>query len=146
MIIKDRLIEVDIAEALAIAGRGEKVCCVGEGTGLMDIADALEGLTFFAPESALVPPDTLKVELDPVEVEKFITDNALRPSAPVMAHFDTPEERTRAIIDSVERYDEEHSDPPVTRQNTEDAAEGAAKEAPEPVPFAGAPSGGALKE
>lgn len=153
MIIKDRLIEVDVTEALAIAGKGEKVRCVGEGTGLMDIADALEGLTFFAPESALVPPDTLKVELDPVEVEKFITDNALRPSTPVMAHFDTPEARTRAIIDSVERYDEEHGDPPTARQDTEEApkAEALAKEysgeeAPAPVPFAGAPSGGALKK
>ena len=146
MIIKDRLIEVDVTEALAIAGKGEKVRCVGDGTGLMDIADALEGLTFFAPESALARPDTLKVELDPVEVEKFITDNALRPSTPVTVRFDTPENRTRAIIDSVERYDEEHGDPPVTRQNTEDAAEGTAKEAPEPVPFAGAPSGGALKK
>ena len=158
MIIKDRLIEVDIAEALAIAGKGEKVRCVGDGTGLMTIADALEGLTFFAPESALVPPDTLKVELDPVEVEKFITDNALRPSTPVTVQFDTPENRTRAIIDSVERYDEEHGDPPTTRQ---DAAEDAAKdeapkaapkaealakeysgEVPGFVPFAGAPSGG----
>ena len=63
MIIKDRLIEVDIVEALAIAGKGEKVRCVGEGTGLMTIADALEGLTFFAPESALTE------ELKPIKIE-----------------------------------------------------------------------------
>ena len=157
MIIKDRLIEVDIVEALAIAGKGEKVRCVGEGTGLMDIADALEGLTFFAPESALARPDTLKVELDPVEVEKFITDNALRPSTPVTVRFDTPENRTRAIIDSVERYDEEHGDPPTTRQDAEDVKNEAPKQEPPKkaeapkevpgfVPFEGAPSGGALKK
>jgi hypothetical protein len=147
VIIKDRLIEVDIAEALAIAGKGEKVRCVGDGTGLMTIMDALEGLTFFAPESALAEPDALKAELDPVEVEKFEKEIAKLGSAtlsPGPAHFDTPEDRTRAIIGSVERYDEKHGDPPVTKQ---DAAEDAPKqEASEFIPFAGALSGGALKK
>ena len=143
MIIKDRLIEVDVTEALAIAGKGEKVRCVGEGTGLMTIADALDGLTFFAPESALVPPDTLKVELDPVEVEKFITDNALRPSTPVTVQFDTPENRTRAIIDSVERYDEEHGDPPTTRQE-EPEQETPEQETPRAEPPKAAPKAEAL--
>ena len=163
MIIKDRLIEVDIAEALAIAGKGEKVRCVGEGTGLMDIADALEGLTFFAPEFALTEkPEPIKIEASKDEIAK------LGKSAPVMAHFDTPESRTRAIIDSVERYDEEHGDPPTTRQEEPEQetpeqetpraeppkaapkAEALAKEysgeVPGFVPFASAPSRGALKK
>ena len=144
MLIKDRLIEVDIAEALAIAGKGEKVRCVGEDTGLMTIADALEGLTFFAPEFALTEkPEPIKLEASKDEIAK------LAKSAPIAMRYDTPEARTRAIIGSVERYDEEHGDPPITRQDTEDtedAAEDTAKEAPEPVPFAGAPSGGALKK
>lgn len=145
MIIKDRLIEVDIAEALAIAGKGEKVRCVGEDTGLMDIADALEGLTFFAPESALTEkPEPVKIEASEDEIAKLAKSDFV----PVMAHFDTPEARTRAIVDSVERYDEEHGDPPTARQDTEEApkAEVLAKEysgeVPAPVPFAGAPSGG----
>jgi hypothetical protein len=164
VIIKDRLIEVDITEALAIAGKGEKVRCVGDGTGLMTIMDALEGLTFFAPESALAEPDALKAELDPVEVEKLEKEIAKPGSAmlsPGPAHFDTPEARTRAIVDSVERYDEEHGDPPTTRQDTEDTEDvkneapkqeppkkaEAPKEMPAPVPFASAPSGGgALKK
>ena len=144
MIIKDRLIEVDVAEALAIAGKGEKVRCVGEGTGLMTIADALEGLTFFAPESALAEkPEPIKIEASKNEIAKL----AKSAFVPVMAHFDTPEARTRAIIDSVERYDEEHGDPPTTRQDAEDAKDETPKqEEPEPVPFEGAPSGGALKK
>ena len=149
MIIKDRLIEVDIVEALAIAGKGKKVRCVGDDTGLITIADALEGLTFFAPESALTEkPEPIKIEASKDEIAKLENEIAkLGKSAPVMAHFDTPEARTRAIVGSVERYDEEHGDPPVTRQNTEDAAEGTAKEAPEPVPFCGSPvGGGALKK
>jgi hypothetical protein len=174
VIIKDRLIEVDIAEALAIAGKGEKVRCVGDGTGLMTIMDALEGLTFFAPESALAEnPEPIKLEVSKDEIaklaksafvpggvvrydtpesiklgiEKFEKEIAKLGSAmlsPGPAHFDTPEARTRAIVDSVERYDEEHGDPPVTKQ---DAAEDAPKqEASESIPFAGAPSGGALKK
>lgn len=165
MIIKDRLIEVDIAEALAIAGKGEKVRCVGNSTGLMTIADALEGLTFFAPESALTEkPEPIKLEASKDEIAKlaksaFVPGGVVRYDTPESiklgiekfekeltklgsatllpepAHFDTPENRTRAIIDSVERYDEEHGDPPVTKQ-----------EEPEPVPFASAPSGGALKK
>lgn len=132
MIIKDRLIEVDVTEALAIAGRGEKVRCVGEGTGLMTIADALKGLTFFAPESTLTEkPEPIKLEAAKDEIAKLAKSDF----APVMAHFDTPEARTRAIVDSVERYDKEHGDPPVTKQ-----------EEPEPVPFAEAPTGGALKK
>ena len=130
MIIKDRLIEVDIAEALALAGIGEMVRCVGEGTGLIDLEDALEGLTFFVLEGKLAArekPEPIKMCMTPPRAA---------------ASYNTPENRTRAIIDSVERYDEEHGDPPVTRQNTEDAAEGTAKEAPEPVPFAEAPTGG----
>ena len=126
MIIKDRLIEVDITEALAIAGKGEKVRCVGEGTGLMNITDALEGLTFFAPEFALAEkPEPVRLEASKEEIAK------LAKSAPIAMRYDTPEARTRAIIDSVERYDEEHGDPPTTKQ-----------EAPAPVPFAEAPTGG----
>ena len=167
MIIKDRLIEVDLEEALTIAGKGEKVRCVGEGTGLMDIAGALEGLTFFAPESALTEkPEPIKLEVSKDEIAK------LAKSAPIAMRYDTPEARTRAIIGSVERYDEEHGDPPITRQDTEDApkqkapkaevpkkaeapkaeakAEALAKEysgeVPGFVPFASAPSGGALKK
>lgn len=118
MIIKDRLIEVDITEALAIAGKGEKVRCVGEDTGLMDIADALEGLTFFAPESALAEkPEPIKLEVSKDEIAK-LGKSAFVPGGVV--RYDTPEARTRAILSSVERYDEEHGDPPVTRQ---DAAE-----------------------
>lgn len=133
MIIKDRLIEVDVTEALAIAGKGEKVRCVGDGTGLMTIADALEGLTFFAPESALTEkPEPIRIEASKDEIAK-LAKSAFMPGGP--AHFDTPEARTRAIVDSVERYDEEHGDPPVTKQ-----------EEPEPVPFAGAPSGGGVEE
>lgn len=161
MIIKDRLIEVDITEALAIAGKGEKVCCVGEGTGLMDIADALEGLTFFAPESALAEkPEPIRIEASKDEIVKLAKSDF----APVMAHFDTPEARTRAIVGSVERYDEEHGDPPTTRQEEPEQetpeqetpraeppkaapkAEALAKEysgeVPGFVPFAEAPSGG----
>ena len=165
MIIKDRLIEVDIAEALALAGRGEKVRCVGEGTGLMTITDALEGFTFFAPESALTEnPEPIKIEASKDEIAKLVKPA----SVPVMAHFDTPEARTRAIIDSVERYDEEHGDPPTTRQEEPEQetpeqeapraeppkaapkAEALAKEysgeVPGFVPFASAPSRGALKK
>ena len=128
MIIKDRLIEVDITEALAIAGKGETVRCVGDSTGLMTIADALEGLTFFAPESALTEPEPVRIEASKDEIAK-LAKSAFMPGGP--AHFDTPEARTRAIIDSVERYDEEHGDPTTTKQ-----------EAPAPVPFAEAPTGG----
>ena len=158
MIIKDRLIQVDIAEALVIAGKGEEVRCVGEGTGLMDIAGALEGLTFFAPESALAEkPEPIRIEASKDEIAKLENEIAkLGKSAPVMAHFDTPEARTRAILGSVERYDEEHGDPPVTRQDTEDAKDEAPKqeppkqeppkEEPAPVPFASAPSEGGVEE
>lgn len=166
MIIKDRLIEVDIAEALAIAGKGEKVRCVGEDTGLMDIADALEGLTFFAPEFALTEkPEPIKLEASKDEIAK-LAKSAFMPGGP--AHFDTPEARTRAIVDSVERYDEEHGDPTTTRQEEPEQetpeqetpraeppkavpkAEALAKEysgeVPGFVPFAGAPSEGGVEE
>ena len=157
MIIKDRLIEVDIVEALAIAGKGEEVRCVGEGTGLMTIADALDGLTFFAPESALAEkPEPIKIEASKDEIAK------LAKSAPIAMRYDTPEARTRAIIGSVERYDEEHGDPPTTRQGAEDAKDEAPKqeppralapkkaeapkEVPGFVPFEGALLRGALKK
>lgn len=146
MIIKDRLIEVDIAEALAIAGKGKKVRCVGEGTGLMTITDALEGLTFFAPESALAEnPEPIKPEVSKDEIAK-LAKSAFVPGGVV--RYDTPEDRTRAaIVDSVERYDEEHGNPPTTRQDAEDAKDEMPKqEEPAPVPFASAPSGGALKK
>lgn len=177
MIIKDRLIEVDITEALAIAGKGEKVRCVGEGTGLMDIADALEGLTFFAPESALteeLKPIKIEVSEDEIAelvksafvpggvvrydtpesiklgIEKFEKEIAKLGSAtlsPGPAHFDTPENRTRAIVDSVERYDEEHEEPAKQEAKPTAKREAFAKEfsgedVSAPVPFAGAPSGG----
>jgi hypothetical protein len=139
VIIKDRLIEVDITEALAIAGKGEKVRCVGEDTGLMTIADALDGLTFFAPESALA--DKLELSgIDKAEKEIAKLGRAMLSAGPVS--FNTPEERTRAIIDSVERYDEEHGDPPTTRQDTEDTEDAPKQEEPEPAPFASAPSEG----
>ena len=149
MIIKDRLIEVDITEALAIAGKGEKVRCVGDGTGLMTIADALDGLTFFAPEFALAEkPEPIRFEASKDEIAK------LAKSAPIAMRYDTPEARTRAILGSVERYDKEHGDPPTTKQDEpeqetpeqEPPRASAPKEAPAPVPFAGAPSGGALKK
>lgn len=156
MIIKDRLIEVDIAEALAIAGKGEKVRCVGEGTGLMDIADALEGLTFFAPEFALAEkPEPIKLEVSKDEIAKLVK-SAFVPGGVV--RYDTPENRTRAIIDSVERYDEEHGDQPVTKQEApkqeEPKQEGpkqeepkaeAPKEVPGFVPFVEAPTGGGVE-
>ena len=140
MIIKDRLIEVDITEALAIAGKGEKVRCVGEGTGLMNITDALEGLTFFAPESALTEPEPVRSEASKDEIAK------LAKSAPIAMRYDTPEARTRAIIDSVERYDEEHEEPAKQEAKQEALAkEHSGEEAPAPVPFAEAPTGGAVK-
>jgi hypothetical protein len=136
--IKDRLIEVDLGEALALAGIGETVRCVGDGTGLMTIADALEGLTFFAPESAITEkPEPVKIEASKDEIAK-LAKSAFVPGGVV--RYDTPENRTRAIIASVERYDEEHGDPPVTKQDTPK------QEEPEPVPFAGAPSGGGVEE
>ena len=141
MIIKDRLIEVDVTEALAIAGKGEKVRCVGEGTGLIDIVDALEGLTFFAPESAFTE------ELKPIKIEASKEEIAkLAKSAPIAMRYDTPEARTRAIIDSVERYDEKHEEPAKQEAKQEALAkEHSGEEAPAPVPFAEAPTGGGVE-
>lgn len=128
--IKDRLIEVDLGEALALAGIGETVRCVGEGTGIIDLEDALEGLTFFVLEGKLAArekPEPIKMCMTPPKAA---------------ASYDTPESRTRAIIDSVERYDEEHE---AERKETKQEAlakEYGGEEVPAPVPFAEAPTGG----
>ena len=128
--IKDRLIEVDLSEALALAGIGETVRCVGEGPGIIDLEDALDGLTFFVLEGKLAArekPEPIKMCMTPPRAA---------------ASYDTPESRTRAIIDSVERYDEEHEEPAKQEALAKEySGEGASA----PVPFAEAPTGGALK-
>jgi hypothetical protein len=145
VIIKDRLIEVDIAEALALAGIGETVRCVGEGTGLIDLEDALEGLTFFVLEGKLAAREKLeepiKIEASKSETAKLEDEIAkLAKSAFVpAASYDTPESRTRALIESVERYNGKHEEP--AKQEAL-AKEYSGEEAPAPVPFVEAPTGG----
>lgn len=132
--IKDRLIEVDLDEALALAGIGETVRCVGPETGLIDLEDALEGLTFFVLEGKLATrekPEPIKMCMTPPRAA---------------ASYDTPESRTRALIESVERYDEKHEESAKQKTKQEALAkEYSSEEAPAPVPFAEAPTGGALK-
>lgn len=96
--IKDRRIEVDADEALALASKGAMVECVADEGGMMTIWEALGGLTFFAPESALT------AFTEPAEPPKHETRT--------IAH-DTPEERTRRILEHVDSTPDE---PPTTRQ------------------------------
>jgi hypothetical protein len=143
--IKDRLIEVDLGEALALAGIGETVRCVGERTGLIDLEDALEGLTFFVLEGKLAAREKLepiKIEASKDEIAKLegeIAKFGKSAFVPVAVQFDTPESRTRALIESVERYSKEHEEP--AKQEAL-AKEYGGEEASVPVPFTEAPTGG----